>query len=43
MLEVSIERHARGIWKYKTKAMVDGQLAAEADLMCALREVPKSA
>jgi 3-hydroxyacyl-[acyl-carrier-protein] dehydratase len=42
MLEVSIERHARGIWKYKTKAMVDGQLAAEADLMCALREVPKS-
>ncbi|MEY2777650.1 MAG: 3-hydroxyacyl-ACP dehydratase FabZ [Pseudomonadota bacterium] len=43
MLEVSIERHARGIWKYKTKALVDGQLAAEADLMCALREVPKSA
>ncbi|MEY4014117.1 MAG: hypothetical protein RLZZ290_981, partial [Pseudomonadota bacterium] len=27
----------------KTKALVDGQLAAEADLMCALREVPKSA
>jgi 3-hydroxyacyl-[acyl-carrier-protein] dehydratase len=43
MLDVSIERHARGIWKYKTKALVDGQLAAEADLMCALREVPKSA
>ena len=43
MLEVRIERHARGIWKYKTRAMVDGQLAAEADLMCALREVPKSA
>jgi len=43
MLEVRIERHARGIWKYKTRAMVEGQLAAEADLMCALREVPKSA
>jgi 3-hydroxyacyl-[acyl-carrier-protein] dehydratase len=42
MLEVFIERHARGIWKYKGKAMVDGQLAAEADLMCALREVPKA-
>jgi 3-hydroxyacyl-[acyl-carrier-protein] dehydratase len=41
MFEVSIERHARGIWKYKAKAMVEGQLAAEADLMCALREVPK--
>ncbi len=42
MLAVFIERHARGIWKYKGKAMVDGQLAAEADLMCALREVPKA-
>lgn len=41
MLEVTIERHARGIWKYKTRALVDGQTAAEADLMCALRGVPK--
>lgn len=41
MLEVTIERHARGIWKYKAKALVEGQVAAEADLMCALREIPK--
>ncbi|NBT34988.1 MAG: 3-hydroxyacyl-[acyl-carrier-protein] dehydratase FabZ [Betaproteobacteria bacterium] len=41
MLEVHIERHARGIWKYKAKALVDGQIAAEADLMCALREIPQ--
>jgi 3-hydroxyacyl-[acyl-carrier-protein] dehydratase len=42
-LHVSIERHSRGLWKYKTRALVEGQLAAEADLMCALREVPKEA
>lgn len=39
-LEVTIERHARGIWKYKACAKVDGAVAAEADLMCALRDVP---
>lgn len=38
-LHVSIERHIRGIWKYKAQAMVDDNLAAEADLMCALRDV----
>ncbi|MFZ9812296.1 MAG: 3-hydroxyacyl-ACP dehydratase FabZ [Burkholderiaceae bacterium] len=38
-LHVSIERHIRGIWKYKAQAMVDDNLAAEADLMCALRDI----
>jgi len=38
-LHVSIERHIRGIWKYKAQAMVDDNLAAEADLMCALRDL----
>jgi 3-hydroxyacyl-[acyl-carrier-protein] dehydratase len=38
-LHVSIERNIRGIWKYKAQAMVDDALAAEADLMCALRDV----
>jgi 3-hydroxyacyl-[acyl-carrier-protein] dehydratase len=38
-LHVSIERNIRGIWKYKAQAMVDDNLAAEADLMCALRDV----
>lgn len=38
-LEVEIVRAARSIWKYKARATVDGLLAAEADLMCALRDV----
>jgi 3-hydroxyacyl-[acyl-carrier-protein] dehydratase len=41
-LHVSIERNVRGIWKYKAQAMVDEALVAEADLMCALRDVPQS-
>jgi 3-hydroxyacyl-[acyl-carrier-protein] dehydratase len=38
-LQVEIVKVARGIWKYKASATVDGQLAAEADLMCTLRTV----
>lgn len=34
---VEILRVARGIWKYKAVATVDGQLAVEAELMCTLR------
>jgi 3-hydroxyacyl-[acyl-carrier-protein] dehydratase len=41
-LHVSIERCVRGIWKYKAKAMVSDQVAAEANLMCALRDIPSS-
>ena len=36
-MEVEILRVARGIWKYKAKASVDGQLAVEAELMCTMR------
>jgi len=36
-MDVEILRVARGIWKYKAVATVDGQLALEADLMCTLR------
>jgi 3-hydroxyacyl-[acyl-carrier-protein] dehydratase len=32
-----IETTKRGIWKYSATAKVDGQVAAEADLMCAMR------
>jgi 3-hydroxyacyl-[acyl-carrier-protein] dehydratase len=39
-LHVSIERQSRLLWKYKGKAMVGEELAAEADLMCALRDLP---
>ncbi len=39
MLEVGIRRIARSIWKYAGRASVNGQLAAEAELMCTLREI----
>lgn len=38
-LHVEIERQMRGIWKFKGEARVDGQLAAEARLMCAKRDL----
>ena len=38
-LEVEILRISRSIWKYAGKATVDGQIAAEAELMCTLREI----
>lgn len=36
-LHVEIQRQMRGVWKYKAVARVDGELAAEAELMCAHR------
>ena len=36
-MQVEILRTARGIWKYKAQATVDGQLAVEAELMCTMR------
>ena len=36
-MEVEILRSARGIWKYKAQATVDGQIAVEAELMCTMR------
>ncbi len=38
-LEVSITRTARGVWKFAGAAKVDGQLAAEAEIMCTLRNI----
>ncbi|MDR0439449.1 MAG: 3-hydroxyacyl-ACP dehydratase FabZ [Candidatus Accumulibacter sp.] len=38
-LHVEITRRMRNIWKYKAEARVDGELAAEAELMCAKRDV----
>ncbi|GAA5158983.1 3-hydroxyacyl-ACP dehydratase FabZ [Viridibacterium curvum] len=35
--EVQIDRTMRGIWKYKGVAYVGSDVAAEADLMCAIR------
>jgi 3-hydroxyacyl-[acyl-carrier-protein] dehydratase len=36
-MDVEIVRHTRGIWKYKARATVDGQLSVEAELMCTMR------
>ena len=35
--EMKIERQMRTIWKYSGTARVAGELAAEADLMCAIK------
>jgi 3-hydroxyacyl-[acyl-carrier-protein] dehydratase len=37
-LKVEIIRHLKGIWKYTTRAEVDGELAAEAEMMATLRD-----
>jgi 3-hydroxyacyl-[acyl-carrier-protein] dehydratase len=37
ILKVEILRNARGLWKFKAIAEVDGQLAAEAELLCTMR------
>jgi 3-hydroxyacyl-[acyl-carrier-protein] dehydratase len=39
ILEASIDRAKAGIYRYKTRALVEGQVAAEADLMCTMRKV----
>lgn len=41
-LQVSIERQSRLLWKYHGTATVGDQVAAEADLMCALRDIPSA-
>jgi len=38
VLKVEILREMRGIWKYRARAEVEGELAAEAELMATLRD-----
>ena len=38
-LEAKVLRNMRGIWKYATRAEVDGELVAEAEMMAALRSM----
>ena len=38
-LHVEILRNMRGIWKYKAEAKVNGEIVAEAELMCAKRDI----
>ncbi|MDR2195183.1 MAG: 3-hydroxyacyl-ACP dehydratase FabZ [Gallionellaceae bacterium] len=37
ILKVSLLRSVRGLWKYAAVAEVDGQTAAEAEIMCTVR------
>jgi 3-hydroxyacyl-[acyl-carrier-protein] dehydratase len=39
ILEASIDRAKSGIYRYKARATVDGQVAVEAELMCTMRKV----
>lgn len=38
-LEVALAREMRGVMKFSGKALVDGQVAAEADLLCTYRKI----
>ncbi len=40
ILEAELLRMKAGIFKFKTRATVDGELAVEAELTCAMRTVP---
>ncbi len=37
IIKVETIRNARGLWKFKARAEVEGQLAAEAEVMCTMR------
>ena len=39
VMEVEILSQSRGIWKFQSRALVDGQLAVEAELMCTMRSI----
>ncbi|MFW5440309.1 MAG: 3-hydroxyacyl-ACP dehydratase FabZ [Methylophilaceae bacterium] len=39
ILNVKIDRILKGIWKYKGVATVDGNVVAEAGMMCILKEI----
>lgn len=40
LIDVTLVANKRGIWKFGAVARVDGQVAAEADLICAVRPTP---
>jgi len=41
ILNVKIDRILKGIWKYNGVAMVDGNVVAEASMMCILKAIEK--
>jgi 3-hydroxyacyl-[acyl-carrier-protein] dehydratase len=41
-LDVALERHVRGIWKFSAQALVGDVLVAEAGIMCTVREITET-
>jgi 3-hydroxyacyl-[acyl-carrier-protein] dehydratase len=39
VLKVALQRQIRGIYKFSATAEVDGAVAAEAELMCTMRDI----
>lgn len=39
MLDVTLERMKAGVFKFKARASVDGELAVEADFICTVRDI----
>ena len=39
-ITVTLTRHVRGIWKFSALARVDDVIAAEAELVCTVRDLP---
>jgi 3-hydroxyacyl-[acyl-carrier-protein] dehydratase len=39
VMELILKREMRGIWKYSGVARVGGEVAAQADLMCAIKQL----
>ncbi len=42
-LDVVLNRHARGLWKFSARALVGDALVAEAEIMCTVRDLPGNA
>lgn len=38
LLHVTLDKHKRDVWKFKTRATVGDELACEAEMMCVLRD-----
>ena len=43
ILEAEVIRIMRGVGKFRTRALVDGEVAAEGELMAAIRPASRSA
>jgi 3-hydroxyacyl-[acyl-carrier-protein] dehydratase len=40
LIDVRLQKNARGVWKYSAVAKINNKVAATADLMCVHREIP---